>query len=150
VLVLEEPLNRLFIFLVLLAPLSAQNSSKTHQIPLSTSKVLNAPSPGRIGAVNSFPATIALSPNGHYAALLNNGYGTQKTQTQQSITVLDLTSNQLSDYPDTRLSDTAHQSYFLGLAFSSDGRHLYASMGSITDPTGAGRCWLDYPATCSD
>ena len=45
--------------------------------------------------------------------------------------------NQLNDFPDTRLSDTAHQSYFLGLAFSSDGRHLYASMGSITDPTGA-------------
>ena len=39
--------------------------------------------------------------------------------------------------PDARLSDTAHQSYFLGLAFSSDGAHLYASMGSITDPTGA-------------
>ena len=130
-------MKRLIIFLVLLAPLSAQNSSKTHQIPLSTSKVLNAPSPGRIGAVNSFPAKIALSPDGHYAALLNNGYGTQKTQTKQSITVLDLTTNLLSDYPDSRLSDTAHQSYFLGLAFSSDGRHLYASMGSITDPTGA-------------
>jgi DNA-binding beta-propeller fold protein YncE len=129
-------LKRLIIFLVLLAPLSAQNSSKAHQIPLSTSKVLNAPSPGRIGAVNSFPAKIAMSPDGQYAALLNNGYGTQKTQTQQSITVLDLTTNQLSDYPDSRLSNTAHQSYFLGLAFSSDGRHLYASMGSITDPTG--------------
>src|SRR4029077_18370465 len=72
-----------------------------------------------------------------YAALLNNGYGTQQTQAHQSITILDLTTNQLSDFPDVRLSDTAHQSYFLGLAFSSDGAHLYASMGSITDPTGA-------------
>jgi len=43
----------------------------------------------------------------------------------------------LSDFPDVRLSDTSHQTYFLGLAFSSDGNHLYASMGSITDPTGA-------------
>ncbi len=36
-----------------------------------------------------------------------------------------------------RLGESAHQSYFLGLAFSSDGSHLYASIGSITDPTGA-------------
>jgi DNA-binding beta-propeller fold protein YncE len=127
----------LFFVFALLAPLSAEDSSKPRQIPLASSKHLNAPSPGRIGAVNSFPATIALSSDGRYAALLNNGYGTQKTQTQQSITVLDLGTNQLSDFPDSRLSDTAHQSYFLGLAFSSDGRHLYASMGSITDPTGA-------------
>ena len=33
-------------------------------------------------------------------------------------------------------AENAHQSYFLGLAFSSDGNHLYASFGSITDPTG--------------
>ena len=44
--------------------------------------------------------------------------------------------NQLSDYPDKRFGDNAHQSYFLGLVFSSDGKHLYASVGSITDPTG--------------
>ena len=31
----------------------------------------------------------------------------------------------------------AHQTYFLGLAFGSDGKHLYASMASLTDPTGA-------------
>ena len=122
---------------IFLSSLSAQDSAKPRQIPLPTSKVLNTPSPGRIGAVNSFPATIALSPDGHYAALLNNGYGTQQTQAHQSITILDLATNQLNDFPDARLSDTAHQSYFLGLAFSSDGRHLYASMGSITDPTGA-------------
>jgi len=29
-----------------------------------------------------------------------------------------------------------HQSYFLGLVFGSDGKHLYASVGSITDTTG--------------
>ena len=127
----------IFLLAIFLSPLSAQDSAKPRQIPLPTSKVLNAPSPGRIGAVNSFPATIALSPDGHYAALLNNGYGTQQTQAHQSITILDLQTNQLNDFPDARLSDTAHQSYFLGLAFSSDGSHLYASMGSITDPTGA-------------
>ena len=126
-----------FLFTILLTSVSAQDSSPSRQVPLPSSKVLNAPSPGRIGAVNSFPATIALSPDGRYAALLNDGYGTQQAQAHQSIAILDLTTNQLSDFPDARLSDTAHQTYFLGLAFSSDGSHLYASMGSITDPTGA-------------
>ena len=127
----------IFPFVIFLSSLSAQDSAKPRQIPLPTSKLLNTPSPGRIGAVNSFPATIALSPDGHHAALLNDGYGTQQTQAHQSITILDLTTNQLNDFPDARLSDTAHQSYFLGLAFSSDGGHLYASMASITDPLGA-------------
>ena len=54
----------------------------------------------------------------------------------QSIAVLDLKTNQLSDYPDKRFGEEVHQSYFLGLFFSSDGKHLYASVGSITDPTG--------------
>lgn len=106
-------------------------------IMLPTSKMLTVPSPGRIGSTNSFPATMVLSPDGRYAALLNDGYGTQETVAQQSISVLDLKSNQIVEYPDARFGDEAHQSYFLGLAFSSDGQHLYASVGSLTDPTGA-------------
>ena len=98
--------------------------------------MLNVPAPGRIADTNSFPATIAMSPDGHYAALLNDGYGTQETLAHQSIAILDLSNNHIFDYPDARLSDEAHQSYFLGLTFSSDGTHLYASVGSITDPTG--------------
>ena len=84
-------------------PLSAQDSAQPRRLSLPTSKLLDTPSPGRIGAVNSFPATIALSPDGHYAALLNNGYGTQQTQAHQSITILDLQTNQLGDFPDARL-----------------------------------------------
>jgi DNA-binding beta-propeller fold protein YncE len=104
---------------------------------LPTSKMLTVPSPGRIGSTNSFPGTMVLSPDGRYAALLNYGYGTQQAMAHQSISVLDLKTNQITDFPDTRLSDTAHQSYFVGLAFSSDGKHLYASMGSVSDPTGS-------------
>jgi DNA-binding beta-propeller fold protein YncE len=133
-------LKHLFVLFCLTAlfglSLSAQDSNNTRQIPLPTSKLLNAPSPGRIGAVNSFPATIVFSPDGRYAALLNNGYGTQQSQAHQSISILDLNSNQLADFPDARLSENALQSYFLGLVFSSDGRKLYASMGSISDPAG--------------
>jgi DNA-binding beta-propeller fold protein YncE len=105
-------------------------------IPLPTSKTLMTPSPGRIASTNSFPATIALSPDGRYAALLNDGYGTQETVGTQSIAVLDLKTNQLADYPDKRFGEEVHQSYFLGLVFGSDGKHLYPSVGSITDPTG--------------
>ena len=91
-------------------------------IMLPTSKMLTVPSPGRIGSTNSFPATMVLSPDGRYAALLNDGYGTQETLAHQSISVLDLKSNQIVEYPDARFGDEAHQSYFLGLAFSSDGK----------------------------
>jgi DNA-binding beta-propeller fold protein YncE len=105
-------------------------------VTLPTSKMLTVPPPGRIGSTNSFPATMALSPDGRYAALLNGGYGTQDTLGKQSISVLDLKTNQIADYPDARLGEEAHQSYFLGLAFSSDGKLLYASVGSLTDPTG--------------
>ena len=108
----------------------------TSSIPLPTSKTLTIPAPGRIGSTNSFPATIALSPDGRYAALLNNGYGTQETMAMQSIAILDLKTNQIADYPDKRFGEEVHQSYFLGLVFGSDGKHLYASVGSITDPTG--------------
>jgi DNA-binding beta-propeller fold protein YncE len=104
---------------------------------LPTSKMLTVPAPGRIGSTNSFPATMVLSPDGHFAVLLNDGYGTQETLARQSISVLNLGTNQIAEFPDARFSDEAHQSYFIGLTFSSDGKHLYASVGSLTDPTGA-------------
>src|ERR1700721_2312444 len=116
----------------------AQSPSSDHPgVMLPTSKMLTVPSPGRIGSTNSFPVTMVLSPDGRYAALLNDGYGTQERLAPQSISVLDLKTNQIVEYPDARLSDESHQSYFIGLVFSSDGKHLYASVGSLTDPTGA-------------
>jgi DNA-binding beta-propeller fold protein YncE len=99
--------------------------------------MLTVPSPGRVGSTNSFPATMVVSPEGNYAALLNDGYGTQETLAHQSISVLNLKTNQIAEFPDARLSDESHQSYFIGLAFSSDGKRLYASVGSLSDPTGA-------------
>jgi len=117
-----------------LLPLFAQTTPV--QTPLPTSKQLSVPSPGRLGSLNGFAGAIALSPDKHYAALLNDGYGSQANQAHQSIAIIDLETNQLADFPDARLPEGAHQSYFVGLAFSSDGNHLYASMGSITDPTG--------------
>jgi DNA-binding beta-propeller fold protein YncE len=117
---------------------AARAGNRARRLSLPTSKKLTLPVPGYLAGTNSFPATIALSPDVRYAALLNEGYGTQETGARQSIAVLDLRTNELHDFPDNRLSDdyTTRQSYFIGLAFSSDGKHLYASMGSVTDPTG--------------
>ncbi len=112
---------------------SAPSSRRLH---LPTAKVLDLPLPGSPQPTNSLPTVIAISPDGRYAALLNNGYGTVSSGIKQSIAVLDFTTGKLADFPDDRLGEDAHQSYFLGLAFSSDGARLYASMGSITDPTG--------------
>ena len=116
-------------------PASSQDSQA--RVSLSTTKMLVDPSPGRLGFVNSFPATIAINPDGRYAALLNDGYGTPKSKGRQSIAILNLSTSELKDFPDSRLSPTSHQSYFLGLAFSSDGQYLYASVVSLTDPTGS-------------
>src|ERR1700682_4584504 len=126
-------LSSLFIVFVV-----GRAADRSRHINLPTSKTLTLPLPGYLARTNSFPATIALSPDGGYAALLNQGYGTQETGARQSIAILDLSNNQLHDFPDDRLSDdySARQSYFIGLAFARDGKHLYASMGSITDPTG--------------
>ena len=68
--------------------------------------------------------------------MVHAGYGTQDSRGRQSISIANLSSGQVKDFPDDRLAEESHQSYFVGLAFSVDGKHLYASLGSITDPTG--------------
>lgn len=133
-------MRRFLIIVVGLATLSlVWGWAKQHRstIPLPSSKSLSLPVPGFLARTNSFPANIAISPDGRYAALLNGGYGTQESGARQSIAILDLKKNKLVDFPDDRLKEEAHQSYFLGMAFSTDGRHLFASMASITDPEGA-------------
>ena len=122
--------------LIAVLPLAGQEASKPSSINLPTGKSL-APAPGVLAPLNSFPATIALSPDGQFAAMLHSGYGTQKSRGCQSISVFDLQTGKITDFPDDRLCEDAHQSYFFGLTFSADGRHLYASLGSITDPTGS-------------
>jgi len=105
-------------------------------VHLPSSKLLLNPLPGEPRATNSFPTAVVLSPDRRYLALLNNGRGTAESGYQQSIAVLDLQTNRLSDYPDPRLKVSAKQTYFLGLAFSGDGKRLYASVASLTDPAG--------------
>ncbi len=119
-----------------LVVVTARENDSPRKINLPTSKTLTLPAPGFIASTNSYPATIALSPDGRYAALLNQGYGTQQSGVRQSIAVLDLRNNELHDFPDDRLrgdEKSTRQTYFIGLAFSTDGKHLYASMGSAAE-----------------
>jgi len=135
-------LRRVLYFLALLFSVAtltllvAQNQRAPRQISLPTSKVLTVPSPGILGSLNGFAAAMTVSPGGRYAAILNDGYGSQQNQAHQSIAILNLSTNQLADFPEDRLPEEAHQSYFVGLGFGSDGQRLYASIGSITDPAG--------------
>lgn len=114
----------------------AQGETPKKHVALPSSKLILEPVPGLPRPTNSFPATVALSPDGRYLAVLNNGYGTQESNCQQSISVFDVNTNQLRDFPDRRFLVNAHQTYFLGLAFSTNGKRLYASVASFTDPAG--------------
>src|SRR5437868_12895027 len=113
-----------------------RGSEKRGSRPLPSSKLLLEPVPGNPQSTNSFPTAMALSPDGRYLALLNDGYGTFESDYKQSIAVLNIATNKLADFPDARLERHAHQTYFYGLAFSADGKKLYASMSSMTDPAG--------------
>src|SRR5580700_2682780 len=80
----------LLFLVVALGVLAAQNPKRPQQISLPTSKSLTLPSPGVVGLLNGFAVAMAVSPDARYAAVLNDGYGTQKNQAHQSITILDL------------------------------------------------------------
>jgi DNA-binding beta-propeller fold protein YncE len=131
----RTPLLAVAMLSLFLAPLLSQQKINATGTVLPTGKTL-AEVDGRVGKLNSFPATIALTPDRRYAAMLHAGYGTQQTRGCQSISVFDFSTGKVADFPDDRLCEDAHQSYFMGLVFSADGNHLYASLGSITDATG--------------
>ncbi len=106
------------------------------EIPLPSSKLLLAPVPGDAQRTNSLPLAAVVSPGGKYVALLNAGYGVAASGGHQSIAIAEVSTGKVTDFPDSRLGHRARQTYFLGLAFSADGRRLYAPLASITDPIG--------------
>jgi DNA-binding beta-propeller fold protein YncE len=109
-------------------------------VDLPTSKQLIGPIPGHPQRLNSLPMSMVVSPDGRYVVTVNAGYGTYESQYKQSIAVLDTQTGTVADFPDDRtLARVAKQILYSGLAFSRDGRHLYASIGSITDPLGGGK-----------
>ena len=127
-------LNLSFVFVLILASsLVAQDAPHGTQLP--NGKLLTEV-PGNPRPTNNLPTAIALSPDGRFAVLLHSGFGSYTSGEKQSLSVLNLESDELTDAPDDRLGSKARQTYFLGLAFSLDGKHLFASMASLTDPLG--------------
>lgn len=120
---------------LLAAPVSAQNSPSPSLTQIPNGKLFGE-LPGNPQRTNNFPTAAAISPDGRYAVFLHSGYGAYTSNRKQSLTVVDLRTDSLHDFPDDRLGPQAKQTYFLGLAFSVDGKHLYASMASLTDPLG--------------
>jgi DNA-binding beta-propeller fold protein YncE len=110
--------------------------SRAQTIDLPTSKQLIEPVPGGPQRLNSEPISMAISPDGRYVVTVNAGYGTYESKYQQSLAVYDTQSGKLTDFPDDRTPVRAKQTLYSGLAFSSDGSHVYASMGSEEDPEG--------------
>ncbi len=106
-------------------------------IDLPTSKELIEPAPGNPQRLNSLPMSMIVSPDGRYVVTVNAGYGTYESKYDQSLAVLDTQTGTVTDFPDNRTPEGAKQTLYSGLAFSRDGKHLYASMGSTTDPLGA-------------
>jgi len=111
----------------------AQDAAPMVQLP--NGKLLGAV-PGGPRPINNLPTADALSPDGRFAVLLHSGYGAYSSGEKQSLSVLNLETDELTDFPDDRLGSKARQTYFLGLAFSLDGKHIFASMASLTDPLG--------------
>jgi DNA-binding beta-propeller fold protein YncE len=116
-----------------LAIAAACANAQQAAIELPTSKQL-MPVPGTPQRTNSLPMAIAASPDGRYLALLNAGYGTYESEYQQSIAVLDTTTGKVTDFPEARTAPGMPQTLYQGLAFSSDGLHLYASFDSLSAP----------------
>lgn len=95
--------------------------------------------PGHPRTISNLATAAAVSPDGRFVVFLHSGYGAYSEDSKhsyQSLSVLNVATDTLTDFPETRLDHGAHQTYFLGLAFSIDGKYLYASMASYTDPLG--------------
>ncbi len=119
------------LFVLSMALLHAQS------IDLPTSKQLIEEIPGHPQRLNSLPISMAVSPDKRYVVTVNAGYGTFESQYDQSLAVLDTQTGTVADFPDERtLARRSKQTLYSGLAFDHDGSRLYASMGSLTDPTG--------------
>src|ERR1700743_936536 len=94
------------------------------------------PGRGSPQRLNSLPMSMAVSPDARYVVTVNAGYGTFESNYMQSLAVLDTQTGTGADFPEVDTGSRAKQTLYSGLAFSRDGKHVYASMGSEADPLG--------------
>ncbi len=131
-------MHRRFLFAVFSAAIVLISPSLSSQtVDLPSSKQLVGRIPGHPQRLNSLPISMAVSPDHRYVVTVNAGYGTYESNYDQSIAVLDTQTGELTDYPDIRtVARTSKQTLFSGLAFSRDGKHIYASIASLSNPLG--------------
>ena len=117
--------------------LLAVAAATAQTVDLPTSKQLIGEIPGHPQRLNSLPMSMAVSPDRRYVVTVNAGFGTLESKYEQSLAVEDTQTGNVEDFPDDRTLVGAKQTLYSGLAFSRDGSHLYAAMGSETNPTGS-------------
>jgi DNA-binding beta-propeller fold protein YncE len=105
-------------------------------IDLPTSKQIEGVVPGSPRPLSSLPVTVAVSPDGRYVVTVNGGYGSYESGYMQALAVMDTATGKLVESPDTRTLPQSGQVLFSGLAFSPDGKTLYGSIVSASDPGG--------------
>jgi YVTN family beta-propeller protein len=111
----------------------AQANPPAQRLNLPSSKSLGWV-PGFPQRTNSLPASMAISPDGRYVVTVNAGYGTAESRYFQSLAVMDTRTGELHDFPEPRTDVDGEWDFYSGLAFSADGRHLYAALDSMSDP----------------
>ena len=127
---------QLAFIVILLVPLGARGQDTWGPaLNLPSSKQMG-PVPGNPQRVNSLPMSIAVSPDRRYVVTVNAGYGTFESKYDQSLAVMDTQTGKVTDFPDARTGLSSKETLYSGLVFSPSGRYLYASMASLTSPTG--------------
>lgn len=118
------------------AALVAAVSSPSQSIDLPTSKQIVRPVPGAPKRLNNLPMSIAVSPDKRWVVTVNAGYGSYESGYAQSLAVTEVATGKVTDFPDARMVLGNRHSLYSGLAFSPDGKHVYATVGSTSDPDG--------------
>jgi DNA-binding beta-propeller fold protein YncE len=116
----------------------AQQDLTPRALDLPTGKQLLTPAPGNPRRINSLPMALAVSPDRRWVVSLNAGYGTFESGYMQSLAVLNVRTGEIRDFPDARTLIDMKQTFFSGLAFSTDGASVYVSLASSSDPRGDG------------